>query len=95
MKKKESPEHKNKIVDDGESMKKKINDIEKEKQQFTWAAAPEAKAWCQARRQEEPDDDAWCPEVRTMMHDAPEDDARCPGGTRTMHDARWNKNTTI
>jgi len=35
MKEKEMPEHKNKIVDDGESMKKKNNDIEKEKQQFT------------------------------------------------------------
>ncbi len=35
MKEKELPEHKNKIVDDGESMKKNNNDIEKEKQQFT------------------------------------------------------------
>ncbi len=51
--------------------KKNTRNIQKEKQQFTWAAAPEAKAWCQ----EEPDDDdGWRPERYSQ----------CPGRRCTM-----------
>jgi len=55
MKEKELPEHKNKIVDDGESMKKNNNDIEKEKQQFTWAAEPNHEVVAKAQCLEEPE----------------------------------------